>query len=672
MKKTTLSVTAMTFAMTIISMPSFAQEQQEKVYSLDEVVVTATKTERELKEIPTNMVVLTKNDIERTQPTDTMDLLRHIPGLVLNGMGSTKASFYAGARGIQPSSRGMLMMMDGIEMNDPSNYISVSNIPLDSIERIEVMKTPASVLYGPAAVGGVINIITKKPVKPVEGSASIGYGSFERKELSANVGGLLESGFTYGMNYRRLDTDGYRDNNWREQNSFTPRIGYVADAVEFDLFANIVDAEYAFPGGLPLATYKDDPTASLQPNREGNSLNSSTGATLNWSINDSNILKLKSSYRDNDWETEDYGMFFKGENYNVWTGEAAYQHLSSIDGMKNSLLFGTEYRDLNNEPSMYMDDLHGSTLLSQAKIQEQITGFFVQDELSPVSNLMLNIGARYDQIDTDFQNKLMPAASFDNSHDKWSPRLGATYTVSPELSFFGNYSQGIRSVNLARPAFQLKSNVTPETEDSIEAGIRGVLAGTLEYNVAGFQINTEDKIIQKERYLYENAGEARSKGIEVGLSKSLPCGFYTSADYTYINAEFTDFNTSSTTPDAAISYDGNRVPLVPENIFGVTLGYKNPQYGHLSGSLRYVDEKFIDNANTLTLDDYVVVDAKYVLGLGTLFQGADNLEFSLAVNNLFDETYAEYGEASGGTYVPGAVAFPADGISVFSSITYSF
>ena len=311
-------------------------------------------------------------------------------------------------------------------------------------------------------------------------------------------------------------------------------------------------------------------------------------------------------------------------------------------------------------------------LLSQAEIQEQITGFFVQDELSPTDKLLLNLGARYDQIDTDFTNKLVAASSFDSSHDKWSPRFGLTYTVAPELAFFGNYSQGIRSVNLARSAFQLKSNIVPETEESIEVGLRGVLGGVMEYTVAGFQVNTKDKIIQKERYLYENAGEAESKGIEASLTRSLPCGFYATADYTYINAEFTEFSTSSTTPDAAISYDGKRVPLVPENIFGLTVGRKDPLYVHLSASLRYVDEKFIDNANTLSLGDYTVVDVKYTVGLQVLFPTAKGWDFTLAVNNLFDETYAEYGEANGGSYVPEAVAFPADGVSVCGGISYSF
>ncbi|MCI5150314.1 MAG: TonB-dependent receptor [Candidatus Electrothrix sp. MAN1_4] len=360
----------------LLAAPPLAQGQsgaKEKIHALDEVVVTATKTERELRDVSTNMVVLTEKDIEKYQPTDTMDLLRHVPGLVLNGMGSTKASFYAGSRGIQPSSRGMLIMMDGIEMNDPSNYISVSNIPLEDVERIEIIKTPASVLYGPAAVGGVINIITKKPGKAMEADASLGYGSFDRKEVSVNLAGLLDNGFTYGLNYRGLDTDGYRENSWRSQNAFTPRIGYLSEAFEFDLFANIVDAEYGFPGGLPLTSYADDPTASLQPDREGNSQTSATGATLNWQVSDSGILRLKSSYRSNDWETEDYGFFFKGEDYWTWTGEASYQHLFTAGGVENSLLAGTEYRNLHNNLSMSMDDQHGSMLLSQAEIEEQIT-----------------------------------------------------------------------------------------------------------------------------------------------------------------------------------------------------------------------------------------------------------------------------------------------------------
>ncbi|MCI5115681.1 MAG: TonB-dependent receptor [Candidatus Electrothrix sp. AW1] len=92
----------------------------------------------------------------------------------------------------------------------------------------------------------------------------------------------------------------------------------------------------------------------------------------------------------------------------------------------------------------------------------------------------------------------------------------------------------------------------------------------------------------------------------------------------------------------------------------------------MSASLRYVDEKFLNIANTLTLDAYTVADIKYIYSMSNVFSAEDTMELSFAVNNLFDEAYSEYGEGSGGLYVPGAVAFPADGVSVFAGIAYSF
>jgi outer membrane receptor protein involved in Fe transport len=445
-----------------------------------------------------------------------------------------------------------------------------------------------------------------------------------------------------------------------------PRLGYRTDTVQFELFSNIVNAEYGFPGGLPLNTYKDSPTRALQPDREGQALQATSGAILNWRVTNQSQLKLKSSYRTNDWETEDYGFYYKGDDYWIWTGEASYQHSMSWAGIENTILLGMEYRKLHNKPSMYNDDLHGSNLLAKVEVDEGIVGVFIQDELRPIHNLMLNLGVRFDRIETDFENKLNTAASFDSSHRKWSPRLGFTYTVSPSLNIFGNYSQGIRSVNLARPAFRLTSNVKPEKEESIEGGIRGQLLEIFDYNLASFRIESKDKIIEKQRYVYENAGEARSKGFEVSITANLPYGLYITTDYTYLDSEFADFKTSTA------NYSGKKVPLVPDNIFGLTLGWRSPKYGHISGSLRYVDDKFIDNANTLKLGGYTVVDIKYMFGLKRIFSEQDRLDFSISVNNLFDKTYAEYGETSGGLYAPFPVAFPADGRAVFVSIGYSF
>ncbi len=124
--------------MLLFTFPAIGNAEMEETAQLDEIVVTATKTDRKIHEVPTNIAVITEDDIERIQPNDVMEPLRHVPGLVLNSLGGVETTFYASSRGASPSSRGMPLMIDGVEVNEPTNYITTLNIPLDSIERIEV------------------------------------------------------------------------------------------------------------------------------------------------------------------------------------------------------------------------------------------------------------------------------------------------------------------------------------------------------------------------------------------------------------------------------------------------------------------------------------------------------------------------------------------------------
>ena len=646
---------------------------KETDLQLDEIVVTATKTARELKDVTTNMTVITAEDIEGTEPTDIMDLLRQVPGLSLNGLGSSKASFYAGFRGIQPSSRGVLIMMDGIEMNDPSNYINVMNIPMNRIERIEVIKSPASVLYGPAGVGGIINVITKKPTQKIEGNVSFTAGDFSRKEPYLYLGGLFENGFYCGLDYWYLDTDGYRENSFTKQHVATPRLGYSNETLDIDFVLDYRNADYGFPGGLPWDDYKNDPKRATQPDCDGDSDTINTGLKVNWKIREDALLKFKGAYRKNNWRTEDFGFEFKGKDYYAWNAEADYQQALSILGKQNLFLGGVEYRDMHNNLSMRLDD-YWSTVFSfpinnKAEIQERIWGVFLQDEISLTGNLLVNLGVRYDYIQTEYDNKLDASKSYDNSHSKWSPRLGFTYTVHNSLNFFGNYTEGIRTVNMSRSAFQLTENVSPEREKSLELGFRGSLFDRVDYSLAGFLINTEDKIVQTNiRYAYENAGEARSKGFEMAVGIDLPLNITAAFNYTYIDSKFTDFQTS------AACYDDKYVPLVPKNMFGATLEWNHPVYGRVNGSFKYVDEKYLNNdfENLYEMDDYMVVNLKYTYTFRDTFHENGAMRLSVGVNNLFDEIYAEYGEIDGGLYAPGPSVWPADGRALFVSLAYEF
>lgn len=203
----------------ILSQVSWAEEKDEGVFKLEEIVVTATKTERKLKDISTDITVITEEDIEKYEPRKLADLLRQVPGLNLM---QGPSGYFVGSRGNAPGAKGIVFMMDGIEMNTPTNWLNMDQIPVNNIERIEIVKTPSSAMYGPIGVGGIINVITKKPEKKFESKVSATYGSYDRKESTVNFGGLLDNGFTYGLNYWYLDRDGYRHRDWFQQHIITP------------------------------------------------------------------------------------------------------------------------------------------------------------------------------------------------------------------------------------------------------------------------------------------------------------------------------------------------------------------------------------------------------------------------------------------------------------------
>ncbi|KJR40806.1 TonB-dependent receptor, beta-barrel domain protein [Candidatus Magnetoovum chiemensis] len=155
----------------------------------------------------------------------------------------------------------------------------------------------------------------------------------------------------------------------------------------------------------------------------------------------------------------------------------------------------------------------------------------------------------------------------------------------------------------------------------------------------------------------QNAAKAESAGIEAELKIKLPYGFQTDFNYTYQNVKFTDFNIAGT------SLDNNHVPFIPANQFGTTISWTNKNIGLLSASVLYVDDKYIDIYNNSNIAGYTLVDLKYTYKY-------KNMDINLAVNNIFDKTYAIMGEAYGGLYLPTAGVYPGYGRAFYVELKY--
>ena len=222
-------------------------------FTMEEVIVTATKTKEKRKDIPNSVIVIDEIDIQRSPEKSLGGLLANELGVDLRTQGN-----YGGAaeeihiRGM--SGNATQVLVNGVSVNSPSlGTADAGRIPLNNIERIEVVKGSGSLLYGSGAMGGTINIITKRPHKETKDAiVSAGYGSEDTNQVSVEQGMFVWGDFGYFLTANRRETDGFRDNSDLTHNDASIRLVLdKGDSLDISLYGDYIDREYGRPGVMP-------------------------------------------------------------------------------------------------------------------------------------------------------------------------------------------------------------------------------------------------------------------------------------------------------------------------------------------------------------------------------------------------------------------------------------
>ena len=177
------------------------------VYSLDEVVVTATRTMKEIQEVPSSISVITAKDMEKKNIHTVRDAIGQMPGLYINRKGDSSE---INLRGFDTTN--ILVLVDGVQMNSTYNSsVNLNDIPVDNIERVEVLRGAASSIYGGHAVGGVVNITTKEAKEEgTTATANLSYGSHDTWKKSVYLHSKANEKWSFGMGYEERKSDGFR------------------------------------------------------------------------------------------------------------------------------------------------------------------------------------------------------------------------------------------------------------------------------------------------------------------------------------------------------------------------------------------------------------------------------------------------------------------------------
>jgi outer membrane receptor for ferrienterochelin and colicins len=541
--------------------------------SLDKMVITATRTPRSIKEMPAVVTVITKEQIEASPAKTISDILLYEPGIVVQRPSGMGEGIPAGIniRGVPTAlaATRTLILMDGIPTNAVGTpFLLLNEIPMEAIERIEVVRGPYSNLYGANALGGVINVITKSATPGFHGDIYGGIGYSVLREIGA-INTLASGKFSYvvnGMyrgtnNYLYKDSTLYRNGNKEyirpvenrgyDEERVIAKVGYAFNSrtnltLQSRFFkSNLQFGQTWHPGSTGM-----EPTGIVRSTEGGKFL---IGPSLKINVSDVLDVKFGGYFRTLSGKYFDQGYTRTLPQDTVASVWDASSNDGELDGQAllrlsehQSLTAGYDVLFNSVDFGANLDKNTGDTLLGSYATSKSITnvGFYIQDELKYFSRLVLVAGARVDR------HSVFGIAL--------SPRIGASYKLLDNLRLRSSAGRAYRAPNLTElymPDLMLgfgkviapNPALKPEYIWTVDGGAESDLAKWVTVHVDGFYNRMDDLIKPILDTIYTsdtvpeggakvsqiNGGNAISAGMETGVSVKVKQWLAIFTNYTY-------------------------------------------------------------------------------------------------------------------------------------------
>lgn len=616
---------------------SFAEEQPQPVHSLDEIVVTGTKTQHTLKDVPVETVVLNREDIKAVNAENVMGVLNTIPGIHMANHEDVFGTYtWRATMGGLPFDSGYaLVLIDGERVmgcgasGGMGEYgIGLNQIPVNMIERIEVVKGPGSALYGSDAMAGVINIITRKIPKNPSGTAGMSYGRYNVKRENADgskedapghrvmnqsyisYGDKINerTGYLFYYNYEGAD-DVAATPLPSERHSF---MGKVESKM-----GNNVDMSLKYEAG----EYNKEAGSSSRYEE-----NRGLAAKADIQINPEHMFNI-SAYT----YTWDFTHGAPGSSNGYKVGDVGYNHgeVQYTWDMANKNIFTAGVEMLQQGIDYTIINSNGSLVVVDKTVD--VNSLYLQDEIKLGEALTMVAGARYDDHST-FGDELNPKFSL-----MYKPLENTTVRASAGKSF---KSPTIRQLYYSSPyqhsTYYTQSNpdLKPEKAIGYTAGIEQCFfENRVVMNLGYTRNDVKDMVVDEDTgtlysglplRTYRNVKKANIESLEFMCRARFSSIFSFLLSYTYMNTENEETGADLTyVPEHAVS-------VVPSlKLFDGRMG--------LSTTLRYSSAQYTNLENTAKIDGSVSGDAKMELAL------SKNASVSIEADNVFDSAKGQSG-----------------------------
>ena len=634
------------FAGCLIGLPLAADTEKS---SDIEVIVTASRVEEETTAVAAYVTVLTEEELSAAGQSTLVDSLQSLAGVHFRSTSGNAAQAEVSMRGFGENSHGrVLVLLDGRRLNRPDMAsINWLEIPIENIERVEVVRGGSSVLYGDNAVAGVVNIITKQGSAGFDIGVSGQYGSYnsnqERVEVSGSTGAL-----TLAVTGEHSATEGYRDRSAYESLAFGTNVRLELDTLSSSLALSYNKLFYQMPGELTEAQMAADPTQAINPADESNNQYLNADIGMSYGPSDRWLLDANLSYGLKFIQSDmvSYPSYTDLTLKTIAFTPKLKTELDLLAG--NRLIVGIDcYYDRMTVDS-YSDAGRTSTT-SEYLLSKATAGAYLTDDLSLFESLTLSAGARYELIQIAAETLKTSGAPLDERELLQSLvyDVGLLFKPLPSAKLWLKHGTVYRYPFLDEIVdlygwmpVAFNTDLEPERGIDIEIGIEAVLFDALRLAGNGFWLEMKDEIAYNSTTsLNENMEDTRHLGVEAEAAFTPFAWLELSGNYTYTASTF-----------RAGANQGRTVPLAPEHQAEAGAVFRLPINLSAGISGRYVGEQYSggDYDNSLnTLDDYWLLDL-YVHYTPRFIPGKLDLYFG--IENLLDQLYASSGYDYG-TYV---------------------
>lgn len=533
---------------------------------LSKIVVTATRTETKLEEVPASVSVIDDKELETVKFVDSRrELLKRIPG-------------YSMIRNLRIPIGGKnytINLIDGLATSSAFGSGTISS-PEDTntsdIERIEVVRGPASALYGSNALGGVINVITRRPPLAPEFLVWGEGGMYDRWRGGVSAAGSVDS-FGYFFDANRLEYDGWQDRmvNNRTQVSGKVLFDIGADST-LTIRSEYLDRYLENPGSLSQTQYREDWQQAAVTDAYNDEQSKSASAKYELDLSNHSSMELAYGIRNTVTEGPPSYSASGGFGSSDVTNQnmvGIYRH--NFDFYRSQLIAGVDLQHSASDSTTYDGRTPDSDIAQQWDVVAKVASPFFQYEISPTARVRLSLGARYDHIDysaTGYKVSHGVTTNYDEgiTFSHVSPKAGITVDLGNEQSLWLSYGQGFvvpsrTYLFVGSRGYDPNPDLLPEKAKDYEIGLRGRLMGSrLDYDIAVYRTDITDMLVADDVLdLYVNAGEVRVQGVETTIGYALNKRWRFDVTHTYADNQYMEFVSGTT------DYSGNTMNASPKH-----------------------------------------------------------------------------------------------------------